>query len=181
MIDTLTHELEGKFGVGQAATPLMRELLQMMTAAPGGLAAFLDRFRSAGAGPEVASFVGGKSEAPLPAATVDNALGKSTVAGIAERVGIAPTVAATALGFEIPKVIGLMTPGGTVPATPPSEVKEFLASTDQVSPARTNARRLERQGEPTVRDTGLSVWLWVMAAGLLALGLLLWVVTHQRT
>jgi len=56
----------------------------------------------------------------LPAKSVDSALGENTVAGIAQRVGLKPAVASTALGFEIPKIIGRLTPGGKVPRALPT-------------------------------------------------------------
>jgi outer membrane protein OmpA-like peptidoglycan-associated protein/uncharacterized protein YidB (DUF937 family) len=175
MIDNLTSELGSKFGIGSAARPLMRELLQLMSG-PGGLGAFLDRFRSAGLGNEVASFLGGKSEAALPANTVDAALGSSTVAGIAERVGIAPSVAGAALGFEIPKVIGLLTRGGNPPATLPAEIQSFLRP-EQVSPKAMATVREDDQVRPVAmtRVERPRNYMWLLGLlALLALGALLW-------
>jgi outer membrane protein OmpA-like peptidoglycan-associated protein/uncharacterized protein YidB (DUF937 family) len=176
MIDNLTSELGSKFGIGSAARPLMRELLQLMSG-PGGLGAFLDRFRSAGVGNEVASFMGGKSETALPAKTVDDALGANTVAGIAQRVGIAPAVAGAALGFEIPKVISLLTPGGKLPNSLPSEIQTFLTPGEQVAPSAMATIREAEQVRPVAmtRVEKPKNYLWLFALlGLLLLGALLW-------
>ena len=183
MIDNLTNELGSKFGIGAAARPLMSELLQLMSG-PGGLGAFMDRFRSAGVGNEVTSFLGGKSETALPAKAVEGALGASTVAGIAQRVGIAPAVAGAALGFEIPKVIGLLTPGGTMPATLPAEVQSFLRPAEQVRPsAMATVRQTPEQVRPvamtTVERSRSYLWLWALL-GLLALGALLFAFLPRR-
>ena len=115
MIDTLTNEMGSRFGIGARAQPLMRELLQLMTGGPGGLGGFLDRFRNAGMGNEVSSFMGGKNETALPPKAVDSVLGEATVTGISQRVGLSPSVVSTAAGFEIPKLIGMLTPGGRLP------------------------------------------------------------------
>src|ERR1700757_216038 len=122
MLDNLISESGSRSGIGSAAEPLLRELLQLMTGAPGGLEGFLDRFRSAGMGREVASYVGGKSETPLPPKEVVAALGETTVTDMAHHAGLAPDEASRALGFAIPKAIGLLTPGGTVPSTAPAEI-----------------------------------------------------------
>lgn len=186
-IESLTQEVESKFGVGSAAQPLMRELLQLMTAKPGGIGGFLDRLRSAGLGKEVASFVGGRNGAALPAKSVESALGASTVTGIAQRVGLKPAVASAALGFGIPKLIGLLTPGGKVPTILPDNVQTFLHSTEQVSPAamatihddeqvrpvEVAKVRMDRPQPAIPESRSNTLWLWPLL-GLLALGALLW-------
>src|ERR1700750_3140033 len=98
-LDNLIMESGRRTGIGSAAEPLTRELLQMMTGGPGGLSAFLDRFRSAGLGAEIASFLGGRNDAPLSPKAVDSVIGENTVAGMARRVGVAPAAAGAALGF----------------------------------------------------------------------------------
>src|SRR6516162_437014 len=96
-LDTLISESGRRSGIGPAAEPLTRDLLRLMTGGPGGLGGFLERFRSAGFGSEVASFLGGRSEAELPAKAVDSVIGESTVASMARHAGVAPAAATTAL------------------------------------------------------------------------------------
>ena len=174
--DNLTHDLEGKFGVGTKASALMRELLDLMSAKAGGISGFLDRFRSAGLGSEVSSFLGGGSAATLSAKTVDTALGEGTVDGIARRVGLDHSVTSSALGYEIPKVIGLLTPGGKVPTALPSEFQNLLGTAERVRPeamVRTVSTAAERPSS--------SLWVWPLI-GLLALGgLLYWAFAPRAT
>jgi outer membrane protein OmpA-like peptidoglycan-associated protein/uncharacterized protein YidB (DUF937 family) len=192
MIDTLTNEMGSRFGIGARAQPLMRELLQVMTGGPGGLGGFLDRFRNAGMGNEVASFLGGRNETALPPKTVDAVLGDATVAGISRRVGLAPSVVSSAAGFEIPKLIGMLTPGGRLPTSLPSEVESFVKSDtpDQAAPigmavvgdpeqqARPSAQA-PPIGMATVREAPRrNFWPWII--GLLVLAALLgWLLSRR--
>jgi outer membrane protein OmpA-like peptidoglycan-associated protein/uncharacterized protein YidB (DUF937 family) len=184
-LDNLISESGRRSGIGAAAEPLTRELIRLMTGGPGGLTAFLDRFRSAGMGSEVASFLGGRSEAELPARAVDTVIGETTVASMARRVGVAPAAAATALGFEIPKLIGLLTPGGKVPAALPSEIQNFVGK-EQVAPGGMATIREEEQVRPvamqTVRETGRGGlgWLWALLALAVLAGLIWTMLARNR-
>jgi outer membrane protein OmpA-like peptidoglycan-associated protein/uncharacterized protein YidB (DUF937 family) len=192
MLDNLISESGSRFGIGSAAKPLMRELLQLMTGAPGGLEGFLDRFRKAGMGKQVASYVGGKSETPLPPKEVVAALGATTVADMAQHAGLAPAETSRALGFAIPKAIGLLTPGGAMPTKVPAEIRTFVTETDQVRPVTTATIRESEQVRPaamaTLREAeqvrpsgmatvetrrpGIAPWLWPLLAIALAGGLI---------
>ena len=157
-LDNLITESGRATGIGAAAEPLTRELLKLMTGGPGGLGGFLERFRSAGLGTEVSSYLGGRSETALPPNTVDTVIGEGNVANIARRVGLAPAAASSALGFEIPRLVGLLTPGGKVPATLPSDIQSFVGE-EQVAPrAMATVHAEEEQVAPramaTVRRTG---------------------------
>jgi outer membrane protein OmpA-like peptidoglycan-associated protein/uncharacterized protein YidB (DUF937 family) len=166
-LDNLISESGRRSGIGAAAEPLTRDLLRLMTGGPGGLGAFLERFRSAGLGAEVAAFIGGRSEAELPPQAVDTVIGETTVASMAKRVGVAPAAATTALGFEIPKLIALLTPGGRVPTALPSDVQSFVGR-EHVAPAATvvhdeayvrpAAAVAAREGARDLR------WLWALLA-----------------
>jgi OmpA-OmpF porin, OOP family len=152
-LDNLIMESGRATGIGAAAEPLTRELLKLMTGGPGGLSGFLDRFRSAGLGAEVSSYLGGRNEAALPPNTVDSVIGEGNVANIAKRVGLAPAAASSALGFEIPRLVGLLTPGGKVPAALPSDIQSFVGG-EQVRPeAMTNIRDSGEQVRPAAMAT----------------------------
>jgi outer membrane protein OmpA-like peptidoglycan-associated protein/uncharacterized protein YidB (DUF937 family) len=187
-LDNLISESGRRSGIGAAAEPLTRELLQLMTGGPGGLSAFLDRFRSAGMGNEVQSFIGGRSEAPLPPKAVDTVIGEDTVASIAKRVGVAPAAASTAFGFEIPRLIAMLTPGGKVSSAMPSEVQTFVGRSDNIRPAPTAVREDEqvrpvamatlREAEPTKKKSLL--WLWALVALAVIAGFLWTVFSRNR-
>jgi outer membrane protein OmpA-like peptidoglycan-associated protein/uncharacterized protein YidB (DUF937 family) len=181
-LDNLISESGNKFGIGAAAGPLMRELLQVMTGGPGGLGAFLDRLRSAGLGAEVSSFLGGQSEVPLAPNTVDSVMGETTVAGIARRVGLAPAAAAATMGFAIPKMIGLLTPGGKLPTALPSDIQRFVGQGEQVAPMAMATVRDTGQVPPVAMATvpqSRNYLPWVLL-GLAVLALLIWFLAARR-
>lgn len=184
-LDALITESGRRTGIGAAAEPLTRELLQLMTGGPGGLTAFLDRFRSAGMGNEVASFLGGRNEAALPSKAVDTVIGEATVATIARRVGVAPAAASTALGFEIPKLIGLLTPGGKVSSALPSDIQTFVRQPDHLRPVEAGVRA-DEQVRPVAMTTLREaqprnlMWLWGLVALAVLAGLLWTLLSRNR-
>ena len=118
-IDTLTDDLNGRFHLGAKSEPLIRQVLQLITAGAGGIGGFLERLKSAGL-----------------SSTVGSWLGSNTVSGIAGKLGLGMGVASTAMGYILPKIIGMLTPGGRVPPVIPASVASYLSSagTEQVSP-----------------------------------------------
>jgi uncharacterized protein YidB (DUF937 family) len=115
MLDNVIEDVGSRFGLGPKAGPLLREIVQMITGSPGGIGGFIDKFRSAGLGSQVASWLGRTDGAVLTAPQVEQALGSSVLGGIANRLGLAGGVVGTAIGYLLPKVIGQMTPGGAIP------------------------------------------------------------------
>jgi outer membrane protein OmpA-like peptidoglycan-associated protein/uncharacterized protein YidB (DUF937 family) len=186
-LDNLISESGRRTGIGAAAEPLTRELLKFMLGGPGGLSAFLDRFRTAGLGSEVASFLGGRNDAPLLPKTVDTVIGESTIAGMAKKAGLEPAAASTAIGFEIPKLIGMLTPDGKVPSAFPSEIQSFVGRPDQVSPLAMAAISDEAEQVPptamaAIREPKQSNYVWLL--GLLALfvlGGLVWMLLSRNS
>jgi outer membrane protein OmpA-like peptidoglycan-associated protein/uncharacterized protein YidB (DUF937 family) len=171
--DTLIDDLATQFGLGANARTLVREVLAMISSSPGGFGGFLDKFKSAGLTSEVASWLGRADASPIAAGEVERALGATALSGIAGRVGLAQGAASTALAYALPKIIGLLTPGGAVPAGIPAEVTAFLspprvaAVTEQVAPRRIDVLPASPETEPTIRR-----WLWPALAALVVVALL---------
>ena len=159
--DTLIDNLATRFGLRANARSLVREVLAMISGSPGGLGGLLDTFGSAGLTSEVASWLGRPDAGPLAAGQVERALGATAVSAIASRLGLAQGAASTALGYALPKIIGLLTPGGAVPAGVPGEVTAFLsrphaaAVTEQVAPKRIDV--LPARAEEQIRHPALAV------------------------
>src|ERR1700729_2538219 len=171
--DTLIDDLATQFGLGANARTLVREVLAMISSSPKGFGGFLDKFKSAGLTSEVASWLGRADASPIAAGEVERALGAAALSGIAGRLGLAQGPASTALGYALPKIIGLLTPGGAVPAGIPAEVTAFLspprvaAVTEQVAPRRIDVLPASPETEPTIRR-----WLWPALAALVVVALL---------
>jgi OmpA-OmpF porin, OOP family len=171
--DTLIDDLAGRFGLGVNARTLVKEVLTMISTSPGGLGGFLDKLKSAGLASEVASWVGRAGAAPVAAGQIERALGATALGGIASRLGLGQSAVSTALGYALPKIIGLLTPGGAVPAGVPPAVTAFLsqpqvaAATEQVAPRRIDVLPAAAENEPTVRR-----WLWPGLAALAVVALL---------
>ena len=172
--DTLIDGLASRYGLGANARSLIKEVLAMISGSPGGLGGFLDKFKSAGLTSEVASWLGRPDAGPIAAGQVERALGATALGVIASRLGLAQGAASTALGYALPKIVGLLTPGGVVPAGVPAEVTTFLsqpprpaAATGQVAPRRLDVYPAAVESEPTIRR-----WLWPALAALVVVAVL---------
>jgi uncharacterized protein YidB (DUF937 family) len=66
--------------------------VQLIIGSPGGIGGFIGKFRSAGLGSQVASWLGRTDGAALTAAQVERALGSSALGGIAGRLGLGGSV-----------------------------------------------------------------------------------------
>ena len=161
--DTLIDDLAGRFGLGVNARALVREVLTMISASPGGLSGFLDRLKSGGVASEVGSWLGRPDAAPIAAGQIERALGATALGGMASRLGLGQSAVSTALGYALPKIIGLLTPGGAVPAGVPPAVTAFLsqpraaAAAEQVdaeTDRRSSDSRRERADHPTLALAG---------------------------
>ena len=188
MFDALIDDIASRFGLGSNAGPLVREILAIITGSPGGVSGFLNTVKSAGLSSEVASWMGQANAAPLPADRLERAFGSNVLGGIAGRLGLTPALVSTAVGYALPKIIGLLTPGGAVPAALQAEVRNFIVA----APVRTTAApaapqvapRVDVYHAPKVHDEPvMNRWLWPLlgALAVLGLGLFLWPVGNRTT
>jgi OOP family OmpA-OmpF porin len=171
--DTLIDDLASRFGLGANSRTLVKEALTMISTSPGGLGGFLDKLKSGGLTSEVASWLGRADAAPIAAGQVERALGATALSGIAGRLGLGQSVVSTALGYALPKIVGLLTPGGVVKAGVPAEVEGFLsqsraaAATAQVAPRRIDVLPASAESQSSVGR-----WLWPALGTLVVIGLL---------
>jgi outer membrane protein OmpA-like peptidoglycan-associated protein/uncharacterized protein YidB (DUF937 family) len=171
--DILIDDLASRFGLGVNARTLVKEVLTMISTSPEGLSGFLDQLKSGGLASEVASWLGRPDAAPIAAGQVERALGATALTGIAGRLGLGQSVVSTALGYALPKIVGLLTPRGVVPAGVPAEVEGFLSqpraatAAAQVAPKRIDVL-------PAIAESQSSVgrWLWPALTALVVIGLL---------
>lgn len=126
MFDILIREVAARFGVGDKALPLLQVLLAYMTSKEnGGLIGFLEKFKAAGFGPVVQSWLGGGPAAqPISNSQLETVLGSSggLLSQLTSRLGLERESAASSLGYLIPVLVGKLTPGGSIPSSLSAEV-----------------------------------------------------------
>lgn len=167
LLDTVINEVGSKFGLGSNAAPLVREVLNLVTGAPGGFGGFLNQLKSAGLGTELLSWLGNPQAQGLLVPQVEKLFGASILGGIAKKLGLGDGVVSAATGYVLPKLIGLLTPGGSIPTALPAEVTRFLGPAASGAPLHHGEHHEERKGLG---------WLW-SAVGVLALAGLAWLLT----
>lgn len=126
LFDSLIDDIASRFGLGPTATPLVRETLKLILGSSDGLSGFISRLTASGLGSVAASWLGASDPAPLSTQQVETAVGNSSLSGIADRLGLNTSIVASAIGYVLPKLVGLLTPGGSVPAVLPAAVANFL-------------------------------------------------------
>lgn len=162
--ETLVSELATKFGLGTKAGPFVAEVLRYITGRPGGIAGAIDELKSAGLGNLVASWLGrGDAAPPMTVPQVEKVLPANVIDSFASKLGLGASVVTSALSVAIPKIIGLLTPGGTIPTAVPAPAAAFLTSSAARAPAAV---------VPVKSSGGMGKWLIpaVIVLGLLGLG-----------
>jgi outer membrane protein OmpA-like peptidoglycan-associated protein/uncharacterized protein YidB (DUF937 family) len=167
MFEQLVNETASRFGlsIGSAST-LLRDLLSLMTNERTGGEGFADLFRRAGLGDILTSWFGGKEGRPITPSHVESALGIGTLDRLADSSGLSRATVSSALAFMLPKLIGVLTPNGMLPAR--SALRSRVAS------------YLERPASPVEPRIGMEPerrgWGWLpwAAAAVLAVVALLW-------
>jgi len=176
-LDALINDVADQFGLGASAGPLVREVLNMVTGSPGGIGGFLEKLKSAGLGPEVASWLGNSDAAGLPAKQLDHALGSAALGGIANRLGLGASAVSKSVGYVLPKLIGALTPGGKIPTRLPAEVEDFLSApttrrvTEPFAQRRVVEQVAPRHIEVIHDEPHMARWLWPLLGALALLGL----------
>jgi uncharacterized protein YidB (DUF937 family)/outer membrane protein OmpA-like peptidoglycan-associated protein len=95
---------------------LLAALLAYITSpANGGFSGILERFRNAGLGDTVNSWLGTGDNTPLTDSQVEQALGGDAISTIAAQAGIERRQATGAIAGMLPQVVDQLTPDGSIP------------------------------------------------------------------
>ena len=164
IFDSLIADIANKFNLGSTGGTLVEEVLRLITGRPGGVSGFLDMFKTAGLGNLASSWLGRADNPPLSTHQVEQVLGSSFINNLAGKLGIGGSVAGSALAYVVPKLIGLLTPGGNIPSGIPSSVSGFL--NERAAPPAMARTVVEE------RQEGFPKWLIPALLGLALLGLL---------
>lgn len=136
MYEVLIREAAVRFGLGDKALPVLQMLLAYMTAKDnGGLLGFLEKFKAAGLGPVVQSWLGGGPSAqPITNSQLETVLGSSggLLSLVSGKLGLGRDNVTAALGYLLPAVVGKLTPGGSLPSGLPAEVQSLAAAGEQL-------------------------------------------------
>jgi OmpA-OmpF porin, OOP family len=182
LFDALINDIAGRFGLGANAGPLVQEVLKLITSSPGGVGGFLDKLKSAGLSSEIASWLGHTDAAPLSADRLGGAVGSAVLGGIASRLGLSASIVSMAAGYVLPKIIGMLTPGGKIPTYLSSEVENFLSApiaprvsepfAQRLAPSTRVVEQVAPRHLEVIHDQpNLSRWLWPLLGALAILGL----------
>ena len=117
LFDSIIAGVKDRVGLGaDQASGLLAALLGILTdPRGGGFSGFIDKFRNAGMGDAVNSWISTGDNRPITGDQVESALGADTIDAISRQSGIDRTTATGALGGMIPGVVDTLTPDGTVP------------------------------------------------------------------
>lgn len=111
--DELTDDIAERFDLGlKEVRALIREVLGLIDAQPGGMGGFLDKAKAAGLEEKEASWLGEPYPMALSAGEVKKALGAEDIARIAKNAGVTESITNHVLGYAIPKTIVLLTHAG---------------------------------------------------------------------
>ena len=184
MFDTLIREVASRFGLGDKALPLVQMLLAYMTNKDtGGLAGFVDKFKSAGLGAMASSWLGGNTSSAqaITPTQVEQLMGGQAglIGALTSKLGIGAQSASSALAFLLPAVMGKLTPGGSIPTSIPHDVmgmigsaKGMLGSGAAAAAGAVGAGVSGVAGAGKAAGGGLMKWLPWIVAGAAALFLL---------
>jgi uncharacterized protein YidB (DUF937 family)/outer membrane protein OmpA-like peptidoglycan-associated protein len=131
LFDSIVTGVKERAGLGgDQASGLLAILLGIMTdPRGGGFSGFIDKFRNAGLGDVVNSWISTGPNTPLTNDQVESAIGADTIDSISRQSGVDRATAAGALGGMIPVVVDTLTPDGKIPdeQTLMSKVGGFLS------------------------------------------------------
>jgi outer membrane protein OmpA-like peptidoglycan-associated protein/uncharacterized protein YidB (DUF937 family) len=172
VLDSVVHDVGGQLGISSSSvSSVLSELLAFINREDGGVGAFLERFRRAGVGGLVNSWLGGETKA-VAVETVESALGRDTISNIANRAGISFSTAASAIAMLLPKLIQRLAPGGAIPSRLAPEIASYISG--PTAAMATGARHAAAYSGTVARSPGIGRYLWPLFALAILGGLLLW-------
>lgn len=116
MFDSIINSAGEKFGLGDKAGSLLSSLLAMIASpASGGFSGFIAKFRDAGLGDSVDSWITTGDNTPISNEQLESALGEDTLNSVAEQTGVDKETATSAMAMMVPQVIDQLTPDGEIP------------------------------------------------------------------
>lgn len=171
MFEVLVREAAARYGLGDKALPMLQLVLHHMVGdGARGLATFLEKFKTAGLGPIVQSWLGGGPVAkPISNAELEQAVGgpDELIDTLSRTLGADRENITSALGYMLPALVGKLTPGGSLPSRVSPEVQTLAAQGgQQLQSAATSTEAAASTG----RAMRWLPWIVVAVIVILALG-----------
>jgi outer membrane protein OmpA-like peptidoglycan-associated protein/uncharacterized protein YidB (DUF937 family) len=171
VLDGVLNEAQNRFGMTEgSASSLTSGLLAYINEQRTGLRGLLDRFRQAGMGDSVSSWLSGTPE-PISAENLESVLGSNTISAIASKTSLSVPIASSVLAFMFPKIVQRLAPGGVAPTHLPSEFMAYISG--PTAAIASGARQVVYSGERAphrpsalwpilgiVLLTLLGFWIW---------------------
>lgn len=175
MFESLIREAASRFHLGDNAARFVRMLVDaIFDSGNGGFAGMRGRFDQAGLGDLFASWIGTTpGDNVLQPDQFSVGFGDDASHRIAERLGIAPAMVNMAGAWLLPKIVGLVTRGGTIPSARPADYDSWFATSAPAAaaaPAAATTTTTYRDTAPAAASGG-GWWKWLLA--LLVIGALL--------
>jgi outer membrane protein OmpA-like peptidoglycan-associated protein/uncharacterized protein YidB (DUF937 family) len=151
MFESLIREAASRFNLGDNATRFVRLLVDaIFDDDTGGFAGARNRFADAGLGDLFASWIGTTpGDNVLQPDQFSTGFGQAAASRISSALGIPAAAVNLAGAWLLPKIVGLLTRGGSVPTTRPADYDRWFAAAApraSVAPAASHAARNDSSG-----------------------------------
>jgi outer membrane protein OmpA-like peptidoglycan-associated protein/uncharacterized protein YidB (DUF937 family) len=157
LMDALIPEAASRFGVASSTVnEVVKNLLGLITdEKEGGISGFAQQFREAGLGEVFNSWVSGSANPrAVSELQLERALGGDRLSRLATHAGVPRTVAGSIAASVLPRIIGLISPGGVLPSNSAAlaKIRAFLEPSPSDEP-------ILRTKAPEVRESKWLLWL----------------------
>ena len=131
MFESLIREAASRFHLGDNAGRLVRQLVDtIFDPAYGGFAGLRKRFDDAGLDTLFASWIGTTpGDNVLQPDQFSAGFGQNLASGIASKLGIPPAAVNMAGAWLLPKIVGQLTQGGSIPSARPADYDRWFGTT----------------------------------------------------
>lgn len=178
VLDAVLTDTGNQLGISNTSVgSVLSGLLSYISQEENGVTGFLDRFRRAGVGNLVSSWLSGDAKSVTPD-TVESALGHQAIDRIGSKSGLSFSTAASAIALMLPRLVQRLAPGGAVPSRISAELMPYL--TAPVAAVAAGARSAMSAAEAVTRPVRTDRRLLPLLALVAIIGLLaLWLASRR--
>jgi outer membrane protein OmpA-like peptidoglycan-associated protein/uncharacterized protein YidB (DUF937 family) len=161
-MNLVINVVQSEFGISATkAGSLLSGLLSLMNQQNGGVSGFFDRFKNAGFGGSISSWLSGSTRTLVPE-QVESVLGGSTISNLASKAGVPVATASSVVAFLMPKLVQSLALGGSIPSSLPAEFKSYL--TGSAGAVTADTRQAGSAMERVAERNGIARYLWPLLA-----------------